>query len=76
MSEAWHQHLAHLSWWKEIERFFNPAKYSCTTWYGCPGPFNLISILPWILLGAIVVSLSLGVYLWWQEKRMVEDKNE
>jgi cytochrome b subunit of formate dehydrogenase len=31
MSEAYHQHLQNLSWWEQIDRFFNPGKYSCTT---------------------------------------------
>jgi hypothetical protein len=70
LSEAWHQHLANLTWWEEIDRFFNPAKYSCTTWQGCPGPLNLISILPYIIFGAVIISISLGFYIWWHERKI------
>lgn len=31
MSEQWHQHLQNLTFWEEIDRFFNPSKYSCST---------------------------------------------
>jgi hypothetical protein len=59
MSEAWHQHLQNLTWWEEIDRFFNPAKYSCTTWQECPGPFNLVSILPIMILAILIAGVIL-----------------
>jgi hypothetical protein len=61
MSEAWHQHLAHLSWWEEIDRFFFPSKYSCTTTWQ---PFDLVSILHIIVVAGIVVGIALGIWVY------------
>lgn len=66
MSEAWHQHLAHLSWWEEIDRFFFPGKYSCTTTWV---PFDLISIVHIILLVTLVLAISLAVWGYFQSKQ-------
>ena len=39
------------------------------SWQGCPGPLDLVSILPYIILGAVIVSLVVAVYIIWITKR-------
>ena len=62
MSEAWHQHLQNLSWWEQIDRFFNPSKYSCTT--------TIYGDWLWhIFLGGILLSVALVIILTWLTRR-------
>jgi hypothetical protein len=56
MGEAWHQHLQNLTWWEQIDRFFNPGKYSCTTvtflnplWFIVPIVIAAI-VLVWLVI--------------------------
>lgn len=69
MSEAWHQHLQNLTWWEQIDRFFNPSKYSCSTW-GTDAVYQtfLIVMFCLIILGAI-----LTILIYYQNKK--ETKN-
>ncbi len=60
MSQAWHEHLNHLSFWEELDRFWNPSKYSCT-----------IHIVPdWVYQAMIIsiiclfVVIGLAFYFW------------
>lgn len=69
MSEAWHQHLNNLTWWEQIDRFFNPSKYSCTTgwvndslWHMCLIGFGI----------AIVIGLIL--FVWYRPDREAPDE--
>lgn len=57
MSEAYHQWLNNLTWWEQIDRFFNPSKYSCSTyalddtvWHCCLISVALVFICGFILL--------------------------
>jgi uncharacterized membrane protein len=63
MSEAWHQHLQNLSWWEQIDRFFNPGKYSCTTtYYGIDWIWHLFLII-------LIVIVAVTIVLFWLTKR-------
>jgi hypothetical protein len=59
MSEAWHQHLAHLSWWEQIDRFFNPGKYSCSVYIN-DGVYHIFLAA---LCIALVSAILLAIYL-------------
>jgi hypothetical protein len=62
MSEAWHQHLGNLSWWEQIDRFFNPGKYSCTT--------TIYGDWIWhIFLIILIVIVAVTIVLFWLTKR-------
>lgn len=61
MSEQWHQHLQNLTWWEEIDRFFNPSKYSCSTFTYTN--FDLLFQTLFILI--IVFSVGYLVLMFW-----------
>lgn len=67
MSEQWHQHLNNLTWWEQIERFFNPNKYSCTTHYT---PDWII----WLNCGLVTAIVIVFFVLWYYNKP--EDKRD
>lgn len=60
MSEAWHQHLENLSWWEQIDRFFNPGKYSCTVSYG-----SAMEIMFTVVFTVAIAASITYVMLWW-----------
>lgn len=57
MSAAWHEHLNHLSWWEQIDRFFFPSKYSCSTYVSGGEVARLI------FLSVFVAMVVIGVLL-------------
>ena len=59
MSEAWHQHLANLSWWEEIDRLFFPGKYSCSTF----NPLDNVITVFWTVFFGICAIVVLH-YVW------------
>lgn len=67
MSEAWHQHLNNLTLWEQIDRFFNPWAYSCTS----TGPPQLILFMrafQVFLFGTAILVLSYAVWRFWKTK--------
>ena len=34
------------------------------SWQGCPSPLDLVSILPYILVGIVIVGVSVGFWIW------------
>jgi hypothetical protein len=60
MAEAFHQHLQNLSWWEQIDRFFNPGKYSCTTWV--PTDTQLLFMLAPIIIMIVAGSIMLAIF--------------
>jgi len=56
MAEAYHQYLENLSWWEQIDRFFNPSKYSCTISY-------FPDVIWHIFLALITVTIIISILL-------------
>jgi len=61
MSEQWHQHLQNLTWWEEIDRFFNPSKYSCSTFTYATFQ-NLFSLIIVFSVGFLVLMFLIKIY--------------
>jgi hypothetical protein len=55
VSEAYHQYLQNLSWWEQIDRFFNPGKYSCSTYYSDNIAYPLFLAFIIVAVGCIIV---------------------
>lgn len=55
VSQVFHEHLGNLSLWEQIDKFFNPGKYSCTA---------LAPVVPgWLIMVLIGVCLAIGLIL-------------
>jgi|WetSurMetagenome_2_1015567.scaffolds.fasta_scaffold53982_5 hypothetical protein len=61
MAEAFRQHLQNLSWWEQIDRFFNPGKYSCTTTW-VPTDTQLLFMLAPIIIMIVAGSIMLAIF--------------
>lgn len=55
MSEQWHQHLQNLTFWEEIDRLFNPSKYSCSTYSPMYDQFYQV-------MGILILVICIGVF--------------
>lgn len=57
----WHEHLNHLSWWEQIDRFFNPSKYSCSTISGGDTVWQiyLIVVVVFAVVGCLLIYFHL-----------------
>lgn len=60
MSEAWHQHLSNLSIWEQIDRWWNPSKYSCTI---SAFPETVMQILTATLIGLFLATFILWLVI-------------
>lgn len=55
MSEQWHQHLQNLTFWEEIDRLFNPSKYSCSNYNPMYDQFYQV-------MGILILVICIGVF--------------
>jgi len=73
MSEQWHQHLQNLTWWEQIDRFWNPNKYSCS------GNFMSDATYHWLIGGVICLAVAATVLLligWRMKKASINNKRK
>lgn len=59
MSEAFHEHLNHLSFWEQVDRFFNPYKYSCTATYGNDFIYHVFLVVFFCVVGITILLIVL-----------------
>lgn len=39
------------------------------SWNGCPGPFDLIQVVPYVVVAAVIVSIVSAIVIVWLTKR-------
>lgn len=64
MSEAWHQHMQNLTWWEQIDRFFFPSKYTCSTF----DTTFFLDLFP-IMLFFVVFAVLLAWFFWKEDEK-------